>query len=458
MTVSSVISSLIIFFTRYSYLAIFAEDNFQTPGRDLGAKAYEGVSALIWGLLLIVAIPVFILIIRAVVRQIQERKNKRFIEDMLNEAERNERAGKFVSAGLIHEKLKNPERAAGLFEKGADYAKAAALYYNLGQTKKACEMYEKAGDLENAADVCMTSGDCLEAARIYDKAGDKLKSAQAFEMSGNILAAARAYREAREYSQAAVLLREAGMLKEAADMYAISLTGQAPQTSNLDRYYLYASLLEAAKDNERHIEILKKIIEVEPDYRDVRERLKRADASAADIREKASDITIHEQAGEEVIPGPSKKGTTLRGLMRSGRMEPRYSLRLWVQVLKFLGQRQKEGRLPENLSPDSISIDGANNIIFSEAASKDFAYLSPETVGGAKTDQVSIIYALGIILFEMLTGSLDPVGLKKPGEVMQDVPPWLEELVMKCIEKNRDNRYQSFDEIFSALKSLKNRM
>ena len=167
---------------------------------------------------------------------------------------------------------------------------------------------------------------------------------------------------------------------------------------------------------------------------------------------------MQEQTGEKVVFESSKRGTTLRGLMQSGRMEPRHSLRLWVQVLKSLAQRHKEGRLPENLSPDSISIDESNNIIFSETVSKDFAYLAPETVAEANTDQVAIIYSVGVILFEMLTGSLDPLGIKKPGEVMGDVPPWLEELDMKCIEKNRDRRYHSFDEIFSSLKALKNKM
>jgi tetratricopeptide (TPR) repeat protein len=411
------------------------------------------------GLLLSPAIPLSILIRKAILKHLQEKKDKRMHADMLKEAEKLEKSGRFVSAGLIHEKLKNPEKAASLYENGADYARAAVFYEDLGQIKKAGEMYEKAGDPANAADAYLTSGDYLEAARIYNQSGDKLKSAQAFEMSGNRVAAARSYREAKEYVKAAMLLKEEGMLKEAAEMYSISLAGQEPQTSNLDRYFYYASLLQSAQEIERYHEVLKKIAAIDPDYRDVSEKLKAAGISAADKKVHTRDMNIREPATEKVIQTSSIiRGTTLRSLMQSGRMEPRYSLRLWVQVLKSLGKRHKEGLLPETLTPESISIDSSNNVDFSATSPKDFAYMAPETVAGARIDQVAMIYSVGIILFEMLTGSLDPFGIKKPGEVMGDVPPWLEEIAMNCIEKDRDSRYQSFDDIFSTLKSIKNKM
>jgi hypothetical protein len=62
---------------------------------------------------------------------------------------------------------------------------------------------------------------------------------------------------------------------------------------------------------------------------------------------------------------------------------------------------------------------------------------------------------MGVILYEMLTGSLDAFGLKRPGEVTEDIPSWLEDLTLRCCERKREARYQGFDEIFSALVGLK---
>jgi hypothetical protein len=48
--------------------------------------------------------------------------------------------------------------------------------------------------------------------------------------------------------------------------------------------------------------------------------------------------------------------------------------------------------------------------------------------------------------------------VRRPGEVAADIPPWLEEFYVKCIDNNRDGRYGSIDEIFSSLKALKSNL
>jgi len=462
-------------------LPVLAEEKISVPGRDLGAQAHEGISALFLGLLLIVAAPIAIFGGRWALRYLAERKHKRFVDDRLKEARSLEAAGRYTAAGLIYEKLKDIEKAVRLYERGGDYARAAAFYKELGQGTKACEMYELAGDIQNAVATRMAMGDFLEAARLYNQMGDKLKAAQAFEMSGNTMAAVRAFREAKDYISAARLLKELEMYREAADMYAISLAGRSPESSNIEGYYYYASLLEAAGDKDKCRKVLKDILAIDPNYLDVPEKLeglgpeegahKGADKNrVANIDTNIdADIDTGVKAGfEESFAPPemqaatkedaSVKATTLRSLMLSGRMEPRHSFRLWVQIMRSLSRLNTEGLLPGHLSPDGISIDAANNVSFSDDSSKDFSYLAPETVAGGGADQVSSIYSLGIILFELLTGSLDSVGIKKPGEVAGDVPSWLDEITLKCIDRDREKRYQGFNEIFATLKTLKSGM
>ncbi len=423
-----------------------------------GSEASRGLLALYAGLVLIVAVPLLFCALRKILEYIRSRREKSFIEELTIEAVKREKAGEFVSAGLAYEKLKKPERAAELYEKGGDFAKAADAYESIGRMEKIGEMYEKAGDLRKAADTKMHFGDFQGAARIYNELGDKRRAAEALDHSGNRLAAARAYREAKYYLRASALLKEAGMNREAAEMYAISLAGAEAAGDNLDKFFTYASLLETAGDPEKAAEVFRMISGVDPDYRDVRRRLEALGVHQGprgpEVTAEPAEEPLHKTSPEETSGGE----TTLRGLIRAGGMEPRHSFRLWVQVLKALDQKHKDGEFPEILTPDGILIDSRNNIRFSKNTSKDFAYIAPEVVSGSHPDAVSSVYSMGVILYEMLTGSLDHFGIKRPAEVAEDVPSWLEELTLKCTEREREARYQGPDEIFSVLMDLKKKM
>jgi tetratricopeptide (TPR) repeat protein len=92
-------------------------------------------------------------------------------------------------------------------------------------------------------------------------------------------------------------------------------------------------------------------------------------------------------------------------------------------------------------------------------------YMSPEQVEGKEVDQRSDIYSLGVILFEMVTGRVPfegdtpfTVGVKHKSEIPVDpremntqVPEDLSRIILKCLEKERDARYQSAGEVRSEL-------
>ena len=96
-------------------------------------------------------------------------------------------------------------------------------------------------------------------------------------------------------------------------------------------------------------------------------------------------------------------------------------------------------------------------------------YISPEQGRGEEGDERSDVYSLGVIFYELL-GRQTPFDgnsgeeimekkmrgeIKKLREINEQVPPVLEEMVMKMLERDRDKRYQSVKGFLSDLEKLK---
>ncbi len=158
-------------------------------------------------------------------------------------------------------------------------------------------------------------------------------------------------------------------------------------------------------------------------------------------------------------------------------------LKFAAQLAGALAAAHAENVVHRDLKPQNILVDKDDQIYVSDfGLAKSFAegavgmtqtgaflgtprYMSPEQVEGKPTDGRSDLYAFGLILYEMVTGEVPFTGdstlkvmyqriqekPKNPKLVNPTLPNWLAQIIMRCLERNPDARYQNAYEILADL-------
>jgi serine/threonine protein kinase len=198
-------------------------------------------------------------------------------------------------------------------------------------------------------------------------------------------------------------------------------------------------MLEKTGQADKALEIYRQIDMADPTYKDVREKIQ----LLSPVREEEEDKEA----------GASEGTASVRSFIKSGKIEPKYGFKLWFQILKSLQDAHAKGRAYGFLGPENILIDAQNNISFLKKTPSS-VYLAPEKTKELELDVRADIFSMGVILYELLTGSLEGLGSARVMDVAHDVPEWLDEIVIKCIRKVREDRYQSIDQILEDIKDL----
>ncbi|HEX5110637.1 MAG TPA: serine/threonine-protein kinase [Vicinamibacterales bacterium] len=152
-------------------------------------------------------------------------------------------------------------------------------------------------------------------------------------------------------------------------------------------------------------------------------------------------------------------------LRRIGRLPQDKAIEFTRKICAGLGAAHERGVLHRDLKPANIMIDGrgqpritdfglaglAAEIPLSDLRSGTPAYMSPEQKAGKDVTTRSDIYSLGLVLHEMFTGKARKDTQSSPSELVKDLDPAIERLILRCLEEDPKRRPSSALNVAMAL-------
>src|SRR5918997_2815064 len=213
------------------------------------------------------------------------------------------------------------------------------------------------------------------------------------------------------------------------------------------------------------------------------ERFRREASSAAGLQH-AGIVGIFDRGewdGTYYIAMEFIEGRTLKEIIRErGPAPPEAAIDVALQILRAVRFAHRHGVIHRDIKPHNVLIDadgrvkvtdfgiaraGASDMTETGSIMGTAQYLSPEQAQGRPVDARADLYAIGIVLYELLTGRVpfdadSPVTVAlmqvneappPPRAIVPEIPPSLDAVVLRALEKDPARRFSDADEFIAAL-------
>jgi eukaryotic-like serine/threonine-protein kinase len=174
-------------------------------------------------------------------------------------------------------------------------------------------------------------------------------------------------------------------------------------------------------------------------------------------------------------------GRSLKMIVREqGPLDPAAAIDIVIQILRAARSAHRRGVIHRDLKPHNVILDeegrarvtdfgiaraGASDMTLTGSIMGTAQYLSPEQAQGFTVTAASDLYSIGVILYELLTGTVPFEGEtavaiafkqvsaepRAPSELNPALPPSLDAVVLRALAKDPAQRYADADELIAAL-------
>jgi len=179
------------------------------------------------------------------------------------------------------------------------------------------------------------------------------------------------------------------------------------------------------------------------------------------------------------------EGGSLKSLMDSRRLTTQEALSIFIQLVDAISYAHRMASIHRDIKPENVLFTrdgipkltdwGIGKLMASESTTKTvgakgtLAYSAPEQISKKKygsVDWSTDIFQIGIVGYEMLTGENpfldeDPIGImgritneevKPPSEYNPEIPPQVDTVILKALEKRKEDRWRSADVMYDRLR------
>ncbi len=430
-------------------------------------------------------------------------------------AEALEQGQRFKEAARLYEKLQETQKAVSLLEKAGEFYEAALLHQRLGQLEETFRLLERVakdsplraeallmmgrirlqqGRLEQAHEVYQqlvaelpTSPTDLtpyyELALVTERLGD---TEEAIKLYAKILQSDPHYRDAKTRHDRLLKPEAAAELTEAKS----SETKDVPIPVLSSRYRLVRLIGQGGSGvvHEALDLVLNRTVAVKLLSESIGDNLSRIEdflreARTAAILNHPNIVTIHDtgQSGPKYfIVMEYVDGESLKNLLETRSTLPLSEiLNLAKQTCLGLDYAHRKGILHRDIKPGNILVDREGVVKITDFGLARFTtetsqetvvrgtpfYMSPEHIQGLQTDRRSDIYSFGCMLYRMVAkrppftqGDIYQHHLSSPpaspSTVNPEIPEALNQLILKCLEKDRQQRYPDVASLLRDLEKI----